>query len=104
MVHHHGPGSPVVLTKHAVMNRCRLDPPIAWTYMRERVFTGRAEAAAEMVAHVDEVADCPGVRLLVLVSGFHVEGKPGVFMPIGGFPAYCAQMSEWRERLWVLFR
>ena len=95
-----GPGSPSVLTNMLPS----IEQHVEWITdairdMREaqkQVIEPKAEAEAEWVAHVNEVA---GKSLRSKVKswyvGANIEGKPSVFMPyIGGLPAYIAKCDE----------
>ena len=70
----------------------------AITYMRDnnlRFIEATREAEDNWVNHVNEVAD--GTLLNSCNSwylGANVPGKPRVFMPYFGFPAYAAKCEE----------
>lgn len=98
-----GPGSPSVLTNMVVsieqhvefISKC-ID------FMRtERLSTIDAEVEAETawVDHVNEVAQgtlYPGCNSWYL--GANVPGKPRIFLPLLGFPAYAAKCEEVASR------
>ncbi len=94
-----GPGSPSVLSNMVPS----IEQHVNWigdclTYMESRGRSSiEAEPAAEdeWVAHVNEVASStlyPGCNSWYL--GANVPGKPRVFMPYFGFPAYVEKANE----------
>jgi cyclohexanone monooxygenase len=94
-----GPGSPSVLSNMVPS----IEQHVGWiagllTYMQEHGSVSvEAQAAAEdeWVAHVNEVASMtlyPGCNSWYL--GANVPGKPRVFMPYFGFPAYVEKAGE----------
>ena len=94
-----GPGSPSVLTNMMVS----IEQHVEWISDclaamakagRTRI-EARPEAEDAWVAHVNAVADrtlFPGCNSWYL--GANVPGKPRVFMPLIGFPAYVAKCDE----------
>ena len=97
-----GPGSPSVLTNMIVS----IQHHVEWigdclTWLRERdrpTIEADARAQAEWVDYVNAVA---GLTLFTSCSswylGANVPGKPRVFMPLPGFPAYadhCAAIAR----------
>jgi cation diffusion facilitator CzcD-associated flavoprotein CzcO len=94
-----GPGSPSVLSNMVPS----IEQHVNWigdllTYMESRGSASiEAESAAEneWVVHVNEVASMtlyPGCNSWYL--GANVPGKPRVFMPYFGFPAYVEKANE----------
>lgn len=94
-----GPGSPSVLTSMITSIEQHVEfIRDAITHMRDnnlRFIEATREAEDNWVDHVNEVAD--GTLLTSCNSwylGANVPGKPRVFMPYFGFPAYVAKCEE----------
>jgi cyclohexanone monooxygenase len=94
-----GPGSPSVLTNMVVS----IEQQVDWIadcleFKRAHGFAtieARPQAEQAWVAHVNAVADrtvYPGCNSWYL--GANVPGKPRVFMPLVGFPAYAEKCSD----------
>jgi cyclohexanone monooxygenase len=94
-----GPGSPSVLTNMLVS----IHQQVNWiaecvAYLdahRHATIEARPESEDAWVAHVNAVADAtlyPGCNSWYL--GANVPGKPRVFMPLLGFPAYADKCAE----------
>jgi len=94
-----GPGSPSVLANLIVGSEQHVD----WiggclAYLRAhglRVIEATQDAEQRWVAHVNAVADrtlFPTCNSWYL--GTNVPGKPRIFMPLPGFPAYVAKCDE----------
>jgi cation diffusion facilitator CzcD-associated flavoprotein CzcO len=94
-----GPGSPSVLTNMVVS----IEHHVEWitdciSHLREHGRTrieADGEAAERWVEHVNAVADAtlfPTCSSWYL--GANVPGKPRVFMPLPGFPAYVAECER----------
>lgn len=95
-----GPGSPSVLTNMLPS----IEIHVEWItdaigFLRDaekRMIEATAEAEADWVAHVNEVAS-ESLRSTVKswYIGANIPGKPSVFMPyIGGLPKYLAKCEE----------
>lgn len=94
-----GPGSPSVLTNMMVA----IEQHVEWVagcigYMVENdhaSIEATAEAQADWVAHVNEVANQTlYVSCQNWYQGHNIPGKPRVFMPLPGFPPYVEKCEE----------
>lgn len=94
-----GPGSPSVLTNMIVSIEHHVEwitECLAWMKSnRKATIEADAEAQETWVQHVNAVA---GMTLYTSCSswylGANVPGKPRVFMPLPGFPAYAQQCAD----------
>ena len=100
-VHRHRAGQPVGAGQHDRRHRAarRLDQPTASTYLRRQRATTSSrpsrDAVDAWVDHVNAVADrtmFPTCNSWYL--GANIPGKPRVFMPLLGFPAYVDRCDQ----------
>ena len=94
-----GPGSPSVLTNMIVSIQHHVEwitDCLEWMRTHEKTsIEAQADAQARWVEHVNAVA---GMTLYTSCSswyvGANVPGKPRVFMPLPGFPAYVQRCTD----------
>lgn len=94
-----GPGSPSVLTNMIVSIEHHVEwiaDCLTWLHANNRrTIEAEPDAQERWVQHVNAVA---GMTLYQSCSswylGANVEGKPRVFMPLPGFPAYAQQCAD----------